>query len=175
MWFSYNNDNNWHSITCERVSEILELNSKGVIPFDLKTNHGKEKEDLINKSNLELEMLDKKFSKNRKPKKKKKPRNPGENQAGNKDSIDQNTKPNNPKPEGRTNRPPSEKPTQNRQNPPRKNVENRPIPIENQEKGTQIPRENNPEQAQRKKKNNRRRFNSRNKGEQNKGDQNTGQ
>ena len=72
MWFSYNNDNNWHSITCERVSEILELNSKGVIPYDLKTNHGKEQEDLISKSNMELDALDKKFSKNKKTKKKKK-------------------------------------------------------------------------------------------------------
>ncbi|WP_232826754.1 regulatory iron-sulfur-containing complex subunit RicT [Cognataquiflexum aquatile] len=175
MWFSYNNDNNWHSITCERVSEILELNSKGVIPYDLKTNHGKEQEDLISKSNMELDALDKKFSKNKKTKKKKKPRNPGENQVVAKDSSGPEARPIAPKPESRPNRQSPEKPIQNRQNPPRKNVENRPKPVENQDKGPQIPREVNPDQVPKKKKNNKRRFNSRNKGEQNKGDQNSAQ
>lgn len=175
MWFSYNNDNNWHSITCERVSEILELNSKGVIPYDLKTNHGKEQEDLISKSNMELDALDKKFSKNKKTKKKKKPRNQGENQIMTKDISTPESKPTGPKPEGRPNRQSPEKPNQNRQNPPRKNVENRPKSIENQEKAASIPREVNPDQVPKKKKNNKRRFNNRNKGEQNKGDQNSGQ
>ncbi|MCS4435399.1 PSP1 domain-containing protein [Aquiflexum gelatinilyticum] len=176
MWFSYNNDNNWHSITCERVSEILELNSKGVIPYDLKTNHGKEQEDLISKSNMELDALDKKFSKNKKTKKKKKPRNQGENQVMVKDTSAPEARPAGPKPEGRRpNRQSPEKPNQNRQNPPRKNVENRPKPIENQEKAAAIPREINPDQVPKKKKNNKRRFNNRNKGEQNKGDQNSGQ
>lgn len=175
MWFSYNNDNNWHSITCERVSEILELNSKGEIPYDLKTNHGKEQEDLISKSNMELDALDKKFSKNKKTKKKKKPRNPGENQVVAKDSSGPEARPITPKPESRPNRQSPEKPNQNRQNPPRKNVENRPKPVENQEKGPQIPKEVNPDQVPKKKKNNKRRFNSRNKGEQNKGDQNSAQ
>jgi cell fate regulator YaaT (PSP1 superfamily) len=175
MWFSYNNDNNWHSITCERVSEILELNSKGVIPYDLKTNHGKEQEDLISKSNMELEALDKKFSKNKKTKKKKKPRNPGENQLTAKDSSGPEARQITTKPEGKPHRQSPEKTNQNRQNPPRKNVESRPEPIENQEKGAQIPKGVNTEQVPKKKKNNKRRFNSRNKGEQNKGDQNQGQ
>ncbi|MCL6257516.1 Signal peptidase-like protein [Aquiflexum sp. TKW24L] len=174
MWFSYNNDNNWHSITCERVSEILELNSKGVTPYDLKTNHGKEQEDLINKSNMELDALDKKFSKTKKSKKKKKPRNPGENLADAKESLKEE-RPSNQKSEVRPNKPASEKPGQNRQNPTRKNVENRPKPVENQEKGPQTPREGNPDQVPKKKKNNKRRFNSKNKGDQNKGDQNAGQ
>lgn len=175
MWFSYNNDNNWHSITCERVSEILELNSKGVIPFDLKTNHGKEQEDLISKSNMELDALDKKFSKNKKTKKKKKPRNQGENQVIAKDTSAPEVRPAAPKPEGKPVRQSPEKPNQNRQNPPRKNVENRPRPVENQEKAASIPKELNPDQIPKKKKNNKRRFNNRNKGEQNKGDQNSGQ
>jgi cell fate regulator YaaT (PSP1 superfamily) len=175
MWFSYNNENNWHSITCERVSEILELNSKGVTPYDLKTNHGKEQEDLINKSNMELDALDKKFSKNKKSKKKKKPRIPGDNPMVNKETSKTEERPISQKPEIRSNKPASEKTVQNRQNPPRKNVENRPTRAENQEKGTQIPRDTNPDQVPKKKKNNKRRFNSKNKGEQNKGDQNTGQ
>lgn len=31
MWFSYNNDNDWHSITCDRVREIQTLNEQGTI------------------------------------------------------------------------------------------------------------------------------------------------
>jgi cell fate regulator YaaT (PSP1 superfamily) len=172
MWFSYNNENNWHSITCERVSEILELNAKGVIPFSLKTNHGKEQEDLINKSNMELEMLDKKFTKTKKSKKKKKPRNFGESQVETRETPKPEVKPSNPKSGVKPNRNNPEKPIQNKQNPPRKNVEARPKPVENQEKRVQVSGELNADQVPKKKKNNKRRFNSRNKGEQNKGDQN---
>lgn len=175
MWFSYNNENNWHSITCERVSEILKLNSKGVIPYDLKTNLGKEQEDLISKSNMELEALDKKFSKNKKTKKKKKPRNPEEIQVAAKDGVKPEIKPNNPKSEARPNRPISDKPATGSQNPPRRNVENLQRSAAKQEKGSQISGENNPIQPPKKKKNNKRKFNPKNKGELNKGDQNTGQ
>jgi cell fate regulator YaaT (PSP1 superfamily) len=71
MWFSYNDDNNWHSITCERVKEILAMNEKGKFPYDLKNDTTEEVDQISNKSNQELEALDKKFSKNKKKKKKK--------------------------------------------------------------------------------------------------------
>ncbi|WP_084565809.1 regulatory iron-sulfur-containing complex subunit RicT [Belliella pelovolcani] len=86
MWFSYNNENNWHSITCERVKEIQELNAKDVKPFDLQNNNAKDVEDKASKATMELEALDKKFATSKKKKKKKKPRNrelgTPENQAG---------------------------------------------------------------------------------------------
>lgn len=76
MWFSYNNDNNWHSIACERVKEIIELNKKGEKPFDLKQNIAFDGEEDFSKSNRDLELLDKKFSGQVKKKKKRKPKNP---------------------------------------------------------------------------------------------------
>ncbi len=73
MWFSYNNDNDWHSITCERVKEIQALNEKGIKVFTLTYNEASEIEDLAAKSTRELEILDKKFATSN-PKRKKKPR-----------------------------------------------------------------------------------------------------
>lgn len=75
MWFSYNNENDWHSITCERVSEILEINSKGKKVFNLQVNEASDIEDLAAKSTRELEILDKKFSSSSPSKKKRKPKN----------------------------------------------------------------------------------------------------
>lgn len=72
MWFSYNNDNDWHSITCERVKEIQELNAKGVKVFNLQFNESSDIEDIAAQSTRELELLDKKFAKK---KRRKKPRN----------------------------------------------------------------------------------------------------
>jgi hypothetical protein len=77
MWFSYNNDNDWHSIPCDRVNEILELNEQGKKVFNLQVNESTELEDMAAKSTLELELLDKKFAKK---KKKKKSRNRPRNQ-----------------------------------------------------------------------------------------------
>lgn len=77
MWFSYNNDNDWHSITCDRVKEILELNAKNIKVFNLKVNQSTDIEDLAAKSTRELELLDKKFSN-----KKKKPKNRERNDQG---------------------------------------------------------------------------------------------
>ncbi|MCH7410088.1 Signal peptidase-like protein [Belliella sp. DSM 111904] len=74
MWFSYNNENNWHSITCDRVKEIQSLNAKNVKPFDLQNDHAAEAENKAAKATLELEALDKKFASQKKKKKKKKPR-----------------------------------------------------------------------------------------------------
>jgi cell fate regulator YaaT (PSP1 superfamily) len=77
MWFSYNNDNNWHTISCERAKEIQELNEKGIIPFDLLNNKAKEFNDEALKSTMELERLDKKFTTKKKKKKRKNPRQGG--------------------------------------------------------------------------------------------------
>ena len=70
MWFSYNNDNDWHSITCDRVREIQELNEKGIKVFNLQVDQSSEMEDLAAQSTRELELLDKKFAKKKKKKKK---------------------------------------------------------------------------------------------------------
>lgn len=70
MWFSYNNDNDWHSITCDRVKEIQELNEQGIKVFNLQVDKSTDVEDLAAQSTRELELLDKKFSKKKKKKKK---------------------------------------------------------------------------------------------------------
>lgn len=69
MWFSYNHDNDWVSITCDRVREIQALNEQGVKVFNLKVDQSTEAEDLAAQSTRELELLDKKFSKKKKKKK----------------------------------------------------------------------------------------------------------
>ena len=69
MWFNYNHDNDWISITCDRVREIQALNEQGVKVFDLKVDQSTEAEDLAAQSTRELELLDKKFSKKKKKKK----------------------------------------------------------------------------------------------------------
>ena len=69
MWFSLNNDNDWHSITCERVREIQALNEQGIKVFNLQVDKSTDLEDLAAQSTRELELLDKKFSKKKKKKK----------------------------------------------------------------------------------------------------------
>lgn len=105
MWFSYNNDNDWHSITCERVKEIIAINEKGKKVFTLQYNEASEIEDLAAKSTRELELLDKKFA-STSPKRKKKPRPQNRNAGGNKNQQASNkpdSKPN--KPEAQQNTP----------------------------------------------------------------------
>lgn len=74
MWFSYNDDNNWHAVECSRVAEILELNAKGEVPSSLKEDKALALEEDFSNSNRDLEILDKKFSQAKK-KKKRKPKN----------------------------------------------------------------------------------------------------
>ncbi len=92
MWFSYNNDNDWHSITCDRVKEIQELNEQGIKVFNLQVDKSTDIEDLAAQSTRELELLDKKFSK----KKKKKKKGPREGQSG--DAVAKPTLSNSEKP-----------------------------------------------------------------------------
>jgi cell fate regulator YaaT (PSP1 superfamily) len=69
MWFNYNHDNDWISISCDRVREIQALNEQGVKVFNLQVDQSTEAEDLAAQSTRELELLDKKFSKKKKKKK----------------------------------------------------------------------------------------------------------
>jgi cell fate regulator YaaT (PSP1 superfamily) len=73
MWFSYSNDNDWQSITCDRVREIQDLNAQGITVFSLQANKSTEADDMAAQSFRELDLLDKKFSKKKKKKKKKRP------------------------------------------------------------------------------------------------------
>ncbi|MBM3168397.1 MAG: Signal peptidase-like protein [Bacteroidetes bacterium] len=73
MWFSYSNDNDWQSITCDRVREIQDLNAQGISVFTLQANKSTEADDMAAQSFRELDLLDKKFSKKKKKKKKKRP------------------------------------------------------------------------------------------------------
>ncbi|WP_114749087.1 PSP1 domain-containing protein [Pleomorphovibrio marinus] len=74
MWFSYNEDNNWHSIDCERVAKIIAMNEAGEVPHSLKQDNAFDDESSSSHSNADLEILDKKFSQTKR-KKKRKPRN----------------------------------------------------------------------------------------------------
>ncbi|MFD2037298.1 stage 0 sporulation family protein [Belliella marina] len=193
MWFSYNNENNWYSISCERVKEIQEMNAKDTKPFDLQSNHSNEAEDKVTRSNLELEALDKKFSNtgnNRKKKKKKKPRarQEGEHSTA-ADSTQkpikpaaQNTSPStspNESPEGNRDRNRFKKNRMGRKNVEQRN-QNKEVAGENPAKPKPKPRptpkpkaEGSADNKPRENKNGgKRRYPPRNKGDQNKGDQN---
>ncbi|WP_435380196.1 PSP1 domain-containing protein [Echinicola jeungdonensis] len=86
MWFSYNNENNWHSIDCDRVKEIIELNEKGEKPFSLEMDSIIEGELDKSKSNFDLEQLDKKFSTRNKKKKRRKSKAKAQSNTGTKTS-----------------------------------------------------------------------------------------
>lgn len=122
MWFSYNNDNDWHSITCDRVREIQALNEKGNKVFNLQVDSSSDVVDLAAQSTRELELLDKKFTKKKKKKSRNKSRTEGQssqdtpkptqslnNQAGPKP---QNPRPQNRKPNPTT--PPQQKVQENK-------------------------------------------------------------
>jgi cell fate regulator YaaT (PSP1 superfamily) len=87
MWFSYNNDINWHSLPIHQVVEIMKMNEKGILPNSL--------EDLnlidsivVDKNaprNSDLDRLDKKYTdKSKKPQ-----------QFSNNNNRNQGNKPNN--------------------------------------------------------------------------------
>ncbi|MDX2191139.1 MAG: regulatory iron-sulfur-containing complex subunit RicT [Bacteroidota bacterium] len=63
MWFSYNNEATWYSITTEEVFQIIELNKKGIKPNSLDPNDIGDKE--LAKSayalNKDIRKLDEKF------------------------------------------------------------------------------------------------------------------
>lgn len=61
MWFSYGGDNNWHSVSLDRVKEIQKLNKEGKKPSSLQDNEDVSKPD-IKSINSDLEAMDRKFS-----------------------------------------------------------------------------------------------------------------
>ena len=76
MWFGYENDSNWVSLSVERVREIIELNGKGILPETLLqaqegelTAEQKKAKDIANEK-VAIKTLDKKL-KNREIKNKK--------------------------------------------------------------------------------------------------------
>lgn len=121
MWFSYNNDNDWHSISCDRVVEILEINGQGGKVFNLHVNESTELEDMAAQSTLELELLDKKFSK--KKKKKKKNRNRQSNQEA---QPSNSTKPSGAVKQGNQNNPREEAKSNSNQSQKRRNPRRKP-------------------------------------------------
>ena len=170
MWFSYNNDNDWHSITCDRVREIQELNEQGVKVFNLQVDNANEIEDLAAKSTRELELLDQKFATKKKKKKKKKPTGarpvenasprPLQNQEKPSPKPQQERQPNPARPPRAQAAPPSVSNPSGEQKPasdPRRKKKNRPRPNPNQ--GNQAPRAENQEKPnQGAPKENKRRF-----------------
>ncbi|WP_162418872.1 PSP1 domain-containing protein [Cyclobacterium roseum] len=152
MWFSYNDDNNWHSIDCDRVQLILEQNEKGITPFSLKQDKAFEGEYDQNKTNEDLELLDKKFSQGKR-KKKRKPKNRKPN-------------PNNPQQSAGEGGAPPNKPRRNNRNPKRGN-KNRNSP-ENPSQSQEKPGSSDSKVAGNNPRNRRRKPNpNRNKGGQN--------
>jgi cell fate regulator YaaT (PSP1 superfamily) len=76
MWFGFKNDNNWYPAPVERVKEILELNSRGVIVESLTVEEKAEQQkkvELVAQLEGNLERLDEKFKSKKKKKKKNKP------------------------------------------------------------------------------------------------------
>jgi len=73
MWFGYADDNNWYSVSTERVIEIIELNKKGEKVDSLTVNEeiatSIQQDTLLNS---DLAQMDKKFSKGKKKNKRKK-------------------------------------------------------------------------------------------------------
>ncbi len=110
MWFSYNDDNNWHSIDCERVAKILEMNEGGEVPHSLKQDSAFDDEESSFHSNEDLERLDKKFSQSKR-KKKRKPKSKrttpeqagktGNVQAAQEKQVNKNPRGKRPNPRGR--------------------------------------------------------------------------
>lgn len=75
MWFGFKNDNNWYPAPVERVKEILELNSRGVVVESLTVEEKAEQQkkvELVAQLEGNLERLDEKFMSKKKKKKKNK-------------------------------------------------------------------------------------------------------
>ncbi len=70
MWFSYDEGHNWHSVSTDWVSRILQMNAKGKRPFSLGKDKSTVKEALTSTINRDLDAMDRKF--NAKSKKQKK-------------------------------------------------------------------------------------------------------
>jgi len=74
MWFGYENENSWISISTDRVKEIIKLNEENKRPATLKEDNIELKDEVSEALNSDLERLDRKFQKNTKNKKRRKNR-----------------------------------------------------------------------------------------------------
>ncbi|HEV7346698.1 MAG TPA: regulatory iron-sulfur-containing complex subunit RicT [Telluribacter sp.] len=76
MWFGFDKETNWYSLPIEKVTEILDMNKKGILPESLEVLTP-EPEKKVEKGpiNSDLESLDRKYSEEQKKKKKKKKNN----------------------------------------------------------------------------------------------------
>jgi cell fate regulator YaaT (PSP1 superfamily) len=74
MWFSFENENNWHPISAYRVTEILQMNKEGEKPADLQENIDS-KIELAQAINSDLERLDHKYKNKSRKKSKRRNRN----------------------------------------------------------------------------------------------------
>jgi cell fate regulator YaaT (PSP1 superfamily) len=65
LWFGYHNESSWYPIPVARVNDILQMNRKGIMPPTLDENEQVQKKENADTETLngDLELLDKKFSK----------------------------------------------------------------------------------------------------------------
>ena len=70
MWFGYEKENTWISVSVTRVKEILEMNKKNLKPASLLENEKSEQEESSMALNTDLEELDRKFKGKQKKRKK---------------------------------------------------------------------------------------------------------
>ncbi|WP_152425125.1 PSP1 domain-containing protein [Nafulsella turpanensis] len=87
MWFGFAGDDQWHPVPASRVQEILEMNSRDLVPATLLENELPDPEQQFKSLNHDLETLDKRFekkSKSTKRKKKRKSKGPRKDQANQK-------------------------------------------------------------------------------------------
>lgn len=68
MWFSYENDNNWHVISCKQAAEIEKMNKRNIKPISLDNLNEIQLSEDKEKINTDLERLDRKFVEKRKKK-----------------------------------------------------------------------------------------------------------
>jgi cell fate regulator YaaT (PSP1 superfamily) len=93
MWFSYNNDINWHSLPIHKVVEIMKMNEKGIVPTSLDDLNLLDTtvSDKNTPRNSDLDRLDKKYTD-----KGKKPQQFNRDQKGESKAQNNNAKPANP-------------------------------------------------------------------------------
>lgn len=94
MWFSYNNDINWHSLPIHKVVEIMKMNEKGIVPTSLDDLNLLDTTvtDKNSPRNSDLDRLDKKYT----DKSKKSHQQSNKEQKGEAKAQNNNPKPANP-------------------------------------------------------------------------------
>lgn len=124
MWFSFEGDSNWHTISAERVKQIQKLNEKDIKPYSLELDEEAAVVVSNEPLNSDISQLDKKYKKksNQKKKSKFKPRKEGAQTPPNSPKAPR------PKPETQPNAdgtaPKKPKPKFKKRRPPRQNNDN---------------------------------------------------